>query len=152
MIFFKLLIFMILPLVSGFAFSASFDCDKALTRTEKLICSNDDLGSMDKTLINKYKKALSVLNKTDKREFRNSQKRWLKLRNKACNNAHNCKAIYLSRITSLEKLISKRTFSKQLILNNTESHTVPNGKKWILRNISQLDCRVCIRDLTIDSG
>lgn len=40
--------------------AASFDCDKAATKIEKMICSDKELGSLDEDLLKAYK-----LNRTD---------------------------------------------------------------------------------------
>lgn len=39
-----------LLLTAGYAHSASFDCNKALTKTEHLICSDESLSQLDNKL------------------------------------------------------------------------------------------------------
>ena len=43
-------------LLSTILYSASFDCSKASTGTEKTICNNDDLSQLDSELALIYKK------------------------------------------------------------------------------------------------
>lgn len=160
----------ILTLVPNFAFSASFDCDKASTDTEKLICSNDDLGLLDETLSGKYKQAITILEELDKKELKSSQRVWLKLRDKNCDTVSNCKSVYSSRITDIEKLISSHAGNDQLkpdkiikhsvsvpkgktsagaseiILSNEQEYTVPPNKIWVIENVPDADCRVCTSD------
>ena len=150
----SILVVVTLTLIPNFAFSASFDCDKASTDTEKLICANDDLGLLDEMLSSKYKQAISVLGELDKKELKSSQRVWLKLRDKSCDTASNCKSVYSSRITDIEKLISSHADNDQLKLEKIikRSVSVPKDKNWIIRNISPAECRVCTEDIRIDGG
>lgn len=61
------------------ALAASFDCARASSKLEKMICANAALGAADETMAVVYKKALSVGGDAVKAE----QKGWLKSRN-AC--------------------------------------------------------------------
>jgi len=60
-------------------FAASFDCAKAGTKVEKLICSNDSISKQDENLAKTYKGALDAA--TDKEELKKQQIAWLKARN-----------------------------------------------------------------------
>jgi uncharacterized protein len=51
-------IFFFLTLILTFTFPASFDCSKATTDVEKLICSNEELSRLDDELSLLYKQAL----------------------------------------------------------------------------------------------
>ena len=65
-------------LVVALAHAASFDCDKASTTVEKLICSNDKLSKLDDELAEIYSSAAKEKKGGDK--IRNSQREWLKSR------------------------------------------------------------------------
>lgn len=43
-----------------YAIGASFDCNKAQTKTEKLICSDGELGKLDQKLADLYKEAVHI--------------------------------------------------------------------------------------------
>jgi len=57
------------------ALAASFDCTRAVSKTEKLICSNAELSFLDEKLGAAYKSAYSRVK--NKLELRQSQRNWL---------------------------------------------------------------------------
>lgn len=59
----------------------SFDCDKASTNAEKIVCSDDELARLDNELANAYKNALNSLDNASKKQLTNEQKSWLKTYN-----------------------------------------------------------------------
>lgn len=62
----------------------SFDCTKATTEVEKLICSDDELAKLDVEMNKWYKKARlwrATYSKRSNIELQNSQNRWLQRRN-----------------------------------------------------------------------
>ena len=59
----------------------SFDCAKASTNAEKLVCSDDELARLDNELANAYKNALNSLDNASKKQLTNEQKSWLKTYN-----------------------------------------------------------------------
>jgi uncharacterized protein YecT (DUF1311 family) len=85
------------------AFAASFDCTKAESKTEKLICSNPELSSLDELLSATYKNAYArVANST---ALRQSQRDWLASNQlKSCVVAACLKMRISERIELLEKL------------------------------------------------
>lgn len=70
-------------LVVGQAQAASFDCGKASTKVEKLICTDAELSRLDEALAEVYADALKS---TDPANFKAEQKAWLKKRNQCRNN------------------------------------------------------------------
>jgi len=68
-----LLTFLTIP---GTSFAASFDCAKAVSTTEKMICSNESISKLDEQLSNVYKKALASAIDTD--SLKKEQMIWLK--------------------------------------------------------------------------
>ena len=57
-------------------YSASFDCSKAETKTEKAICNDEELSELDETLGKVYSEVLNAINKTrnpETQKFRNSE-------------------------------------------------------------------------------
>jgi len=82
------------------ALAASFDCGKAASEVEKLICGDDELSRLDESLSKAY---LEVLERADiKEKIIKSQKQWLKNERDACQNAECLKKAYESRIGELE--------------------------------------------------
>ena len=80
--------------------AASFDCAKAASNTEKLICSNPELSKLDEQLGASYKKALE--NSEDKDATKKTQVEWLK-QQRACKDTDCLKQAYQTRINVLNK-------------------------------------------------
>ena len=79
--------------------AASFDCSKAKTRVEKLICLDDELSKLDETLNEAY---IQALNRADiKQQTIESQRQWLKNARNVCQNAECIKNAYETRIKEL---------------------------------------------------
>jgi uncharacterized protein len=64
-----------LLLIAGTGCGASFDCDKAATPVEKLICSDAELSKLDESLSEAYRKALG--SKDIREVMTESQRQWL---------------------------------------------------------------------------
>jgi len=80
--------------------AASFDCAKAQTQVEKLICADADLSKLDEDLAAAYTAALIAHGKPT--AIRQAQKQWLKERND-CTSENCVKTAYATRIASLPK-------------------------------------------------
>jgi uncharacterized protein YecT (DUF1311 family) len=90
---------LLLTLTATFLLSASFDCQKATTDIEKLICSDEELSRLDDELGKAYK---SVLNETDNSNiFKQKQKKWLTERNR-CKDANCIKYQYEQQLSYLQ--------------------------------------------------
>lgn len=63
---------------------ASFDCQKATTATELLICSDPELSKLDEELGKAYHAIRNTLGPTAKDEIRDTQRMWLKYWPSAC--------------------------------------------------------------------
>jgi uncharacterized protein len=79
--------------------SPSFDCRKATTAVEKLICSNPDLSKLDVSLAETYKEAVSK-----DRSIRDDQRAWNTEKNK-CADVDCLKSAYEDRISELTNFI-----------------------------------------------
>src|SRR4030042_5198380 len=80
-------------------FAASFDCGKAASKIEKLICSDDELSKLDESLNEVY---LRALNRADiKEQAIESQRQWLKYERDVCQDAECIKKAYETRIKEL---------------------------------------------------
>lgn len=63
--------------------AASFDCSKASTKIEKLICNDKELSRQDESLAKAYRSALSS---AQAKAARTSQKQWLAKERSSCDN------------------------------------------------------------------
>lgn len=81
--------------------AASFDCAKAGTKVEKLICADETLSKLDEELSSAYKAA--VKDEKQAEAIKQSQKQWMKERNE-CENIACAKASYQARIHVLNVL------------------------------------------------
>jgi len=83
--------------------AASFDCAKASTKVEHLICDNPEISKLDEELNTVYIAALQ--NKTKANMVKQAQKQWLKVRN-TCTDAECVMRAYETRVMSLKLVIS----------------------------------------------
>jgi uncharacterized protein len=80
----KLLLFWLLIIISNYSLSASFDCKKASTNIEVMICSDTSLSQRDVELAKLYKEVLSKAAAAKKIEIRETQRSWLKESRNIC--------------------------------------------------------------------
>lgn len=97
---------LLLVLMSSFSNSASFNCDKAISKTEKMICADSDLSNQDSKLGQLYQQ----LESTDK--LKKSQRQWMKDRN-ACADSQCLRTSYQLRISEFEKQVLKQQYDGQ---------------------------------------
>ncbi|MEK7323145.1 MAG: lysozyme inhibitor LprI family protein [Pseudomonadota bacterium] len=87
--------------------AASFDCKKAVSEVEKLICQNPELSRLDDEMTRMYKKALASapdkpLPASDGRDWlKKEQRGWLRYTRNACTTATCLKPAYESQIITL---------------------------------------------------
>lgn len=80
--------------------SPSFDCAKASTQVEQIICSDRNIASLDRRLAAVYADLRS--NEESGDYFRSDQKEWLKKTRAPCTDARCLEEAYSSRIDELE--------------------------------------------------
>ncbi len=83
--------------LSGLSYGASFDCQKASTDVEKLICSDTQLSVLDEDLAKAYKSAVQK----DPDRVKTQQQRWLKYTRNDCNTLECLKDAYRFQIDRL---------------------------------------------------
>jgi uncharacterized protein len=93
-----LLFLILIPTVSS---AASFDCAKANTAVEKLICGNPQISRQDEELSLAYKEAATQAR--DKDPIVIDQKRWLKNERGLCRDENCLKKVYQERIIELKR-------------------------------------------------
>ena len=100
------------------AHSASFDCKSAKHPNEKLICQSSELSALDDEMAEIFTKINDLLNSSDRRELRNSQRQWLRDR-LDCDDDFVCtKKASAERIQRLKSVLAKltgRSNSKQFV-------------------------------------
>lgn len=81
------------------AHAASFDCAKAQSKIEHLICDNPEISKLDEDLSKAYSSALGK--SEDKQTTVKEQRQWLNEHRNACSDTACLKAIYISRVSKL---------------------------------------------------
>src|SRR5512139_946550 len=82
--------------------ATSFDCGKATSEVEKIICSNDELSKLDESLNKAYSQALQ---RTDiKKRTIERQRQWLKNFRNVCRDAECITIAYEIRLNELRFL------------------------------------------------
>lgn len=100
----KRLVFL-LSLFSASSYAASFNCDLASTQTEKMICANNSLSTMDEVIHTLY---INALKEPQNSTLRSEQRAWLKQRNRSCRQLADCEQFFITRINVLlDKMIKK---------------------------------------------
>jgi uncharacterized protein YecT (DUF1311 family) len=105
--------------LSHTALAASFDCDKATTKVEKMICVNAALSGLDEELAEIYQNAMK--NEIQAESIKFAQKAWLKERNR-CEEISCLKSAYQARIVALKQPVS-------VLAPNQSTNSPPPGKK-----------------------
>ncbi|MBF0118877.1 MAG: DUF1311 domain-containing protein [Desulfobacterales bacterium] len=111
-------IIILLSLLNQLAFAASFDCSKASTKVEKLVCDDANLSKLDEELGKAYGEA-----KKKVFDLNDEQRAWLKSRNK-CIDTECLTNIYRDRINILQNISINRP------VQNPPRLTVVQVKKY----------------------
>jgi uncharacterized protein len=117
-------------LMSVSAQGASFDCGKAATKVEKMICNDAELSKLDEELGSAYKSALQDIKHAA--ILKESQKQWLKDRDSYVDSEY-WKQSYIKRLSLLKLPISTTKTGKPIIARNNHSASLlSNGKVLIV--------------------
>ena len=116
----KILIFVI-PLTISL-FGASFDCSKAKTNVEKMICSDKELSVMDENLSKVFKEAIKYTK--EKNQLKNEQFAWMKKRNgckdvKCLIDSYHLQLDYLEKKTQDRHPTAKQTITRLALMSET---------------------------------
>ncbi|MFL9610576.1 lysozyme inhibitor LprI family protein [Methylobacillus sp. Pita2] len=95
----EIIFFVAFSIISTTALSASFDCTKAGTSVEKMICSNEDISRYDDELGSLYKKAKEVFP-----EEKVKQRAWIEKRNQ-CDSIICLMSLYQQRNLELQAVV-----------------------------------------------
>jgi len=103
-----LLVFLAAFLGSPAVHAASFDCAKARSRVEKLICTSDKLGDLDQQLDGAFSAAKQVLAATEAKSFTQEQIRWLQAVRNACTDTACLVRVYQERLNAVDPFADHR--------------------------------------------
>lgn len=92
------------------AYNAGFDCNKATSKVERLICSDRSLSEMDRSLSEAFAKAAKASN--DPSALRAEQRQWLRTKRDACSDATCLSAVYKQRISELDARTQEKPSSR----------------------------------------
>ncbi|MFH0783567.1 MAG: lysozyme inhibitor LprI family protein [Pseudomonadota bacterium] len=84
--------------------AASFDCTKATTTVEKLVCSDAELSKLDEELATIYASALAATKYSD--AVKKEQRIWLKARNNSCSENECLRTMYINRKNGLSTFLA----------------------------------------------
>lgn len=79
--------------------AASFDCKKAQSKTEQMICSDPKLSALDEELSAVYKEASGLV--SDPSAMKKAQLEWINQKRSASDNPGDLEAAYLARIEEI---------------------------------------------------
>lgn len=121
--------------------AASFDCGKATTTVEKLICADAELSKLDEELAAAYKTALQGEKHTE--SIRQTQKQWMKERN-SCADAVCVKRTYETRLQGLASPTDTHT---PLLVKVAASNAAPLStpdKPGLFKLDQSTNSKVCV--------
>lgn len=95
------LVFVFLSFGPAFVHAASFDCAKAKTHVEILVCGDKALSELDEQLDKAYRERLSTAENPD--ALRTEQRAWLRGVRDRCNNVVSLQEVYTKRLEDLNK-------------------------------------------------
>lgn len=103
------LIFLGWLVLSCAAYAASFDCAKASTKIEKIICGTPAISKLDDELGKVYQDDISKANEEQKQRLVAEQKHWLKYTRNVCTKEPCFKHAYWSRLAELETFFEPKS-------------------------------------------
>ena len=111
--------------------AASFDCSKASTQVERLICGDSALSKMDEVMAEAYRAALR--DKKSAGAVMRLQRQWVKERDSTCASAECVKLAYDKQLTLLKLPISTTEAGIPVIARSNHAATLlPTGKVLVV--------------------
>jgi uncharacterized protein len=99
-----ILVIFFLLIVAGNVHAASFDCGKATSEVEKLICGDKGLSELDESLSKAYREVLRSV--PDPADLKQEQVKWLREVRNRCTDSLCLEKAYRSRLAEFERLLS----------------------------------------------
>ena len=110
-----------------FAAKPTYDCAKAASEVEELICQDDELAGLDHKIAEVYKAAVKNMSGEELKTLKAMQRGWIKGRNE-CWKAEDIRYCtqfeYESRITELQIQAGNLMVPKPVIYNCTDDNTI----------------------------
>ncbi|WP_139786834.1 lysozyme inhibitor LprI family protein, partial [Desulfamplus magnetovallimortis] len=99
--------------IVGVVNAASFDCKKAGSIIEHIICSNEELSILDEELAKAYKNAKQH---TDQKVLKKEQINWIKTKRSDCKDVQCLRNVYVQRIEQLNSYNTTNNFVNEMFL------------------------------------
>lgn len=110
----SLIVATMLSTVAFTATAASFPCERATTKVERMVCANPELSTLDEQL-GRYYAAANVELGNGAGCLRDDQQQWLRTRD-ACHDGQCLRNVYINRLAELDALQPGATAIKQIEL------------------------------------
>jgi len=110
----------LLMALPGVGAAASFDCSKAGTRIEKMVCANPELSGLDERLNDIYQKTVKR-SAGQAKDLQQAEQRWMSAERDKCRNAACLSAVYKKRITELEAIVAKMDQVMKIIIDTPKN-------------------------------
>lgn len=130
--------------------SVSFDCSKAKSRSENLICSDPELSALEDEFTTLYKNAKSVV--ADKKEFNRINKAEWQWRETACIDKECLRGWYSRRNEQLKVITSKTANEKQTIKQETNKPLLDYSKEIFTIDYAIICPQSLFFDIRADHG
>ncbi len=122
----KTLIVLTSYFIASGAVAASFDCDKAHSNIEKMICADSELSALDSELLPIYQQARKATNNSQ--SFKDNGKQALRWRSEHCKDKACLVKWYHDRKAELSAMIKSQKNTEQ----SSHKHCVTDGKEITL--------------------
>lgn len=109
--------------------AAGFDCSKAFSKVEKLVCGNEQLSKLDEELGRAYQLALGDANLNQKPAVVAEQKAWIAKNRDMCADTDCLSRVYLARINVLTTLKTDDAEAQYVIDQQAQASQVAQFKK-----------------------
>jgi len=129
-------VLVLLVLGTNFAFAASFDCDKASTKVEKMICADPGLSKLDEELGNAYSNARDTSPAPN--ELKRKQRDWINARNE-CGDLQCLYGVYKSRIDVLNKFLLNSKLNTISVASENICSDIKKKLHTIVSNVESIN-------------
>jgi len=120
-----------------FSIEPSFDCLKARTLVEKIICASPNLAQIDSQMANMYQTLRTK--SVDSKKIRNEQREWLKNKRNICEESECLMTVYKDRVRllafNLSQLPLRTTKEQKAYQKETEFESQPNATELALTEV-----------------
>lgn len=132
----KMFFCVLMMLHAGTAAAASFDCTRAATTVEKVICRDDALSRLDDQMTVSYRNKLAAMAAGDKKTLLDEQRSWLRLTRPLCEDAACLQRVYEVRQRWIDAcgngcFEAPEVYPKANFDYNLVRHRDPNGNNSV---------------------